>query len=82
MIIATETYIPYEYNKFETLKYIESRCHAIKKSLRFVELNLEKDSGHLCVRCPLSGDYLDIFGTKDEVEWLDKELRVRKWYRA
>lgn len=78
MTIINDTYIPYEYpDKMDCLKHIESRCHGIKKSLRFVE----KDNEHLCVRCPLSGDYLDILGSEDELNWLHNELRRRKWYR-
>jgi hypothetical protein len=78
MTIINDTYIPYEYNeKVDCLKHIESRCHGIKKSLRFIE----KDSEHLCVRCPLSGDYLDILGSEEELDWLHNELRRRKWYR-
>lgn len=79
MIIFTGTYIPYEYaNKYDVLKYIESRCHKIKKSLRFVE----KDNEHLTVRCPLSGDYLDITGSQEDIDWLDSELKRRQWYRT
>lgn len=49
----------------------------LKKSLRLVE----KDSEHLTIRCPLSGDYLEIVGEKDDLEWLDNELRKQGWYR-
>ena len=79
MIIFTETYVPYEYDdKHDVLKYVVSRCHGIKKSLRFVE----KNNGHLMVRCPLSGDYLDILGSQEEIDWLDNELIKRNWYRT
>lgn len=79
MTIFTGTFNPYEYvNKRDALWHIESRCHGLKKSLRFVE----KDNEHLTVRCPLSGDYLEITGTKDELDWLDNELRKRQWYRT
>ena len=78
MTIFTGTYIPYEYeDKREVLKYIESRCHGLKKSLRFIEI----DSEHLSVRCPLSADYLEIVGTADELNWLHAELTRRQWYR-
>jgi hypothetical protein len=79
MTIFTGTYVPYEYdNKRDVLKYVESRCHGIKKSLRFVE----KDNEHLTVRCPLSGDYLDITGSQGEIDWLDNELNKKNWYRT
>lgn len=78
MTIVNDTYIPYEYDdKFECLKHVESRCHGIKKSLRFIE----KDNEHLTVRCPLSGDYLEILGTPEELDWLHNELIKKRWYR-
>ena len=78
MVIINDTYIPYEYDdKFECLKHVESRCHGIKKSLRFIE----KDNEHLTVRCPLSGDYLEILGTPEELDWLHNELIKKRWYR-
>lgn len=78
MTIFTGNYIPYEYvNRYETLKYVVSRAQNLKKSLRLIE----KDSEHLTIRCPLSGDYLEIVGEKDDLEWLDNELRKRNWYR-
>lgn len=80
MTIITETYIPYEFNRYEALKYIESRALGIKKSIRFIEI--DKESGHLILRCPLSGDYLEIAGSSEEIEWLDNELRIRQWYRV
>ena len=78
MIICTDTFVPYEYeNKRECLKHIESRCHNLKKSLRFIEI----DNEHLRVRCPLSGDYLDVLGTTEEINWVHAELTRRQWYR-
>lgn len=78
MTIITDTYIPYEYtSRIDTLRYIESRCHNVPHSLR----RIEKDNEHLTVRCPFSGDYLEIHGITDDLEWLDKELSRRQWYR-
>ena len=39
------------------------------------------DSEHLTVRCPLSGDYLDILGSQEELNWLHAQLTIREWYR-
>lgn len=78
MTIFTGDYTPYNYvNRYETFNYVKSRAQGLKKSLRLVE----KDSEHLTIRCPLSGDYLEIVGEKDDLEWLDKELRKQNWYR-
>ena len=78
MTIITDTFIPYEYDRQGCLKYIESRCQGLKKALRLIE----KDSEHITVRCPLSGDYLDILGSTDELEWLDSMLTRKLLYRT
>lgn len=78
MIIFTDAFVPYEFdNKFECFKHLEYRCMNIKNSLRLVE----KDNEHLRVRCPISGDYLDVVGTPEELEWIDTQLSVKNWYR-
>lgn len=77
MTIFTGTYIPYDFNKRGCLKYIIDRCHNMKQTLKFVEM----DNEHLTVRCPLSGDYLDILGTPEELTWINSELRRLNWYR-
>ena len=79
MTIFTGTFIPYEYdNKRDVLDYVISRSQGLEKSLRLTE----KDSEHLTIRCPLSGDYLEIVGSIDELEWLHKELKKRNLYRS
>lgn len=78
MYIFIDTTVPYEFaHKEDCLRHVTLRCHGIKKSLTFVE----KDKEHLCVRCPLSGDYLEIFGKSIEIEWLNDMLHKYKWYR-
>ena len=78
MTIFTDTYIPYEFkDKYECFKHLEYRCQNIKNSLRLVE----KDNEHLKVICPLSGDYLDVVGTAEELEWIDTQLSIKNWYR-
>lgn len=78
MIIFTDTYIPYEFKtRQDCYAYIVERCHGIKRSLRLVE----KDIEHLTVRCPISGDYLEVVGSVEELIWLDNELRRHNWYR-
>ena len=79
MTIITNTFIPYDFdNKRKCLEYVESRSHGLKNSMRLIE----KDTEHLTIRCPVSGDYLDIVGTTSELEWLHNELTIRNLYRT
>lgn len=79
MTIFLGDYIPYEYvSRFEVFRYVKSKAQGLKKSIRLVE----KDNEHLTVRCPLSGDYLDIVGTTEDLEWLYNELVKGAWFRT
>lgn len=77
--ILTPTYIPYEYDSVrQVVKHIEDCCHGIKNGLRLIE----KDTEHLVVRCPVSGDYLGITATtSEELAKLHNELTRRNLYR-
>lgn len=69
---------PYDFDNVEScVNYIIERTHFIKKSLCFVEF----DSEHLTVRCPLSGEYLDIVGDTDSLNQINKTLEEGDWYR-
>lgn len=78
MTIFTDTFIPYEYRDKEMcLRHIIDRCQGIKKSLIFVEM----DNEHLLVRCPIVGDYLEITGTVEELNYIHKSLTDHRWYK-
>lgn len=79
MTIFTDTFIPYVFGtKYETLEYVVGRAQGLKRSLRLIE----KDKEHLTIRCPVSGDYIEIVGTESEIRWLHDQLTVRNWYRV
>lgn len=78
MQVSNDAFIPYEFDKKQDcLSYIIDRCFNIKKSIRLVE----KGSEHLVLRCPLSGDFINVIGTIDEIAWIDRQLRVDEMYR-
>lgn len=79
MEIHTSKYEPYQYvTRYETLRYVEARAQNLKHSIRLVQ----KDSERLVLRCPLSGDYIDILGEPGDIEWLNEKLKERNWYRT
>lgn len=78
MVIFTDSFIPYEFeNKRKCYEYIVERSHGIKKSLKFIEMDAE----HLKVRCPVSGDYLEIIGSEEDLNWLHSELTKKEIYK-
>ena len=78
MTIFTDTYIPYEFKQREQcFKHIKDVSHGLKKAIKLVE----KDDEHLKIRCPLSGDYLTVTGTENDLLWLHNELKKQNLYR-
>lgn len=78
MTIITDAFTEYEFNnKFDYVRYIEQKCFNIKRSLRFVEMDTE----HLKVRCPVSGEYIDVVGTEEEINWIHSVLTRHNMYR-
>ena len=63
---------------FDYVAFLEKKCYGIKHSLS----RITKDTGHLKVRCPVSGEYIDVFGTEDELNWLDEMLERKELYRT
>lgn len=79
MIIVTHTtFNPLEFEDMhKCYDYIVGRAQGLKKSLRLVEEDME----HLTIRCPISGEYIDVLGTPYELEWVNQMLKLMKWYR-
>lgn len=78
MKIDIGTTVPYEGTKEQCFFYILEQCNNITKSIVFIELNSE----HLQIRCPLSGDYLYIYSTLDELIWLHNMFIKYDWYKV
>lgn len=78
MTIFNDTFVPFSFPKKEDCyMYVIDRAHRIKRSLRLVE----SDNEHLTIRCPLSGDFLDVTGTPQELAWLNHKLSINNWWR-
>lgn len=76
--IITNTFIPYTFKDTnECVKYIKDMSFNILYSIRLIEKTPER----LIIRCPVSGEYLDIHGSESAIDWLDDELISQNLYR-
>lgn len=76
--IITDTYLPYKYNDLDAcLRHIEDVSMHIKKSIKLIE----KNNGRIIIRCPLSGDYLAIVASIEELNMLHREMIRKNLYR-
>lgn len=72
-------YLPYE---FATIDGAVSFIRQLSMGITHGLLLIEKDTEHLTVRCPVSGEYLDITSSNKNLVALDKELHKQHLYKS
>lgn len=70
-------YIPYE---FATIKGAVDFIKQLSMGITHGITRIEKDTEHLTIRCPVSGEYLDITSSTITLNALDRELQRQHLY--
>lgn len=71
-------YLPYEFATVDgTVDFIRQLSMGITHGI----VRIEKDTEHLSIRCPVSGEYLDITSSEKMLNELDKELLKQHLYK-
>lgn len=74
-----DSYLPYEFATIEgCVNFIRQLSMGITHGLT----RIEKDTEHLTIRCPVSGEYLDITSLTKTLNELDKELYKQHLYKV
>lgn len=80
-IIYPDVFVPYDFKTVEdTYQHIYERCvwngilqtHSLKL--------ISRNRGHLELRCPIIGDYIDVFGTPAEIRKLYKMIEENELF--
>lgn len=74
-----DVFMPYE---FATVSGAISFIKQLSMGITHGIILLEKDTEHLTLRCPVSGEYLDITSSVDVLNKLDRELRRNHLYKT
>ena len=74
-----DVYIPYE---FATIDGAVNFIRQISMGITHGILRIEKDTEHLTVRCPVSGEYLDITSSTKNLDALDRDLYKQHLYKT
>jgi hypothetical protein len=73
------TYLPYEFATIDgAVDFIRQNSMGITHGIT----RIEKDTEHLTIRCPVSGEYLDITSSEKTLNELDKELSKQHLYKT
>lgn len=72
-----DVFMPYEFATIEaTINFIKQLSLGITHGI----IRIEKDTEHLTIRCPVSGEYLDITSSTMTLNKLDRELQRQHLY--
>ena len=81
-ISSYDTFLPYEfYNRYDALEHIEGRCCVKGAKFEKALIKVRQDEGHLVLRCPIVGDYITVAADKQDILWIDYQLKIRNLYK-
>lgn len=78
ILVIGEEYAPYDFlNWREAANFLIDKCYGLKRAMRLTE----KDKEHLEMRCPLTGEYLTVLGSEDDLENIHRLFILHNLYR-
>lgn len=78
ILIIGDTYTPYDFNNWrEACNYLYDKCYGITRAMTLIK----KDKEHLELRCPLTGEYLNVLASEDDLAAIDEFFTRHNLYR-
>ena len=78
ILIIGDTYTPYDFNNWrEACNYLYDKCYGITRAMTLIK----KDKEHLEMRCPLTGEYLTVLGSPEDLEHIHRTFILQNLYR-
>lgn len=78
MVSVSECLLPYDFMDTDNCcKFIEDKCYDTVACLSF----LKREKGHLDLRCPLTGEFLTVYASEEDLNYIDEFLIQHNLYR-
>lgn len=78
LLVIGDTYSPYDFlNWRECCNFLIDKCYGMKRAMTLVN----KDKEHLEVRCPLTGEYLTVLASPENLEYIYTTLVLQNLFR-
>ena len=78
LIVIGDTYVPYDFRNWkECMNFLIDKCYGVKRGMTLVE----KDKEHLELRCPLTGEYLTVLASEQDLERIHTQFILQNLYR-
>ena len=78
LLVIGDTFTPYDFLTWrECCNFLIDKCYGMTRAM----LLIKKDKEHLEMRCPLTGEYLTVLGSPDDLEHIHRVFILQNLYR-
>jgi hypothetical protein len=78
LLVIGDTFTPYDFLTWrECCNFLIDKCYGMTKAMTLVK----KDKEHLEMRCPLTGEYLTVLGSTEDLEHIHRTFILQNLYR-
>lgn len=78
ILVIGDTFTPYDFRNWqEACNFLIDKCYTMKRAM----ILMEKNSERLELRCPLTGEYLTVLGSTDDLEHIHRTFILQNLYR-
>jgi hypothetical protein len=78
LLVIGDTFLPYDFMTWkECCNFLIDKCYGMKKAMTLVL----KDKEHLELRCPLTGEYLTVLASPEDLERIHRTFILQNLYR-
>lgn len=78
LLVIGDSFSPYDFLTWrECCNFLIDKCYGMKKAMTLVQ----KDKEHLELRCPLTGEYLTVLASTDDLEHIHRTFILQNLYR-
>lgn len=77
LLVIGDTFLPYDFFSWqECCNFLIDKCFGMKRGMRL----LKKDSEHLEMRCPLTGEFLTVLASPEDLERIHTTFILQNLY--
>lgn len=78
LLVVGDDYVPYDFRNWqECCNFLIDKCYGMRRAM----ILTERDKEHLEMRCPLTGEYLTVLGSTENLEHIHKTFILQNLYR-
>jgi len=78
LLVIGDTFSPYDFLTWrECCNFLIDKCYGMTRAMTLIE----KDKEHLEMRCPLTGEYLTVLASPEDLERIHRTFILQNLYR-